>query len=494
MTLAADGSALPDSGFISDGVRTFSLAVLRGMQSAWDAHLGRAGISPRDCIAVPVRSDVRSAVTVLALLARGQSMLLWRQSLPMENGDIPAGILPSFCRYALVDSGSAVDVPDSTIGPGAFHVAPCARAAQAAAPAAPPFVYVATSGTTGVPKIAVFQHDTLLGNARNCIGRLRLGAADRIIIPVPLAHMYGLGAAFLPAVQAGAGIRLVGEANLVRYLQAEAEFEPTVAFLTPSFCHLLLKGRKQARPYRLTVLAGDLASERTFADYEQRHGCTVNLYGSTELGVISAGCPQDSFDVRRDTVGKPLPGVRLAPPAGESLAAQAPGELFPLRIDHPYGCAGYADDAGHPSMPKTLYEAGWYNTRDLGRLDGDGRIRVSGRFDHAVKRDGVLVAFADVERVLLQVDGIDRTIVLAGDAMTPRGRELVAVCIAVEGASMDAAALGRVARRQLPGHAVPDRFVFLKELPLTATAKPDRVALGTMISATKEDAANASSQ
>jgi acyl-coenzyme A synthetase/AMP-(fatty) acid ligase len=494
MTLATDGFACPGSGSISDGVRTFPFATLHEMQSAWDARLEREGISPRDCIVVPTRSDVRSAVTVLALLARGQSMLLWRQDLPIESGHIPAGILPSFCRYALVDSGSVGDIPGPTIGPEAFRIVPCMPAAQAAAPASSPFVYVATSGTTGVPKIAVFRHDALLCNARNCIGRLQLDARDRIIIPVPLAHMYGLGAAFLPGVQTGASIRLVGEANLLRYLQAEAEFEPTVAFLTPSFCHLLLKGRKQGRPYRLTVLAGDLASERIFADYEQRHGCTVNLYGSTELGVISAGCPQDSFEARRDTAGKPLPGVRLAPPAGEGLAAQAAGGLFPLRIDHPYGCAGYADDAGHPTMPKTLYEDGWYNTRDLGRLDDDGRIQVSGRFDHAVKRDGVLVAFADVERVLLQVDGIDRAIVLAGDGMTPRGRELVAVCVPAEGTSMDAAAFGRIARRQLPGHAVPDRFVFLKELPLTATAKPDRVALGTMLSATKEDAVNASSQ
>jgi acyl-CoA synthetase (AMP-forming)/AMP-acid ligase II len=219
-----------------------------------------------------------------------------------------------------------------------------------------------------------------------------------VVIPVALAHMYGLGAAFLPAALAGGSVRLIPEANLLSYVRAEAEWEPTVAFLTPSFCHLLVKGRKQSRPYRLTVLAGDAAAD-TFAVYERRHGCTVNLYGSTELGAIAAGSPDETFLVRRDTVGRPMLGVRLGPPdGGEAGVGQPAGQPLPLRFDHPYG-------------------------------------------------------------------------------------GLVAICTARPDATADAAdaaALRRSALEHLPGHAVPDRFVFVDELPLTATAKPDRTALAAM--------------
>jgi len=299
--------------------------------------------------------------------------------------------------------------------------------------------------------------------------------------------MYGLGAAFLPAVQAGASIRLVPEANLVRYVEAEADFDPTAAFLTPSFCHLLLKGRRQPRPYRLTVLAGDRVAERSFADNERRHGCTVALYGSTELGVIAAGNPLDSFENRRDTAGTPLRGVELE---AREAGGGSRDEAFPLRLRHSYAFAGYADDQGKPVMPSALCEGGWFSTRDLGSIDAEGRIRLSGRIDHTVKRDGMLVAFADVEHALQQLDAIDRVVVVPGGS-TPRGRELVAVCTLNAGAQREAAAMTRAARLCLPGHAVPDRFIFLDELPLTATAKPDRVALTTLATTPTEEAADA---
>lgn len=440
-------------------------------------------------MALPLATDARSAAALLALLARGQSMLLWRQPLVSETGAAGHGSLPAWCRYAMVEASADRDRSVPPTDPEGFSLFPVEGSATDGNERSP-FVYVATSGTTGKPKIVVYTHDALQGNAANAGRRLQVEVADRVMIPVPLAHMYGLGAAFLPAVQAGASIRLVPEANLIRYLEAEADFGPTVAFLTPSFCHLLLKGRRQARSYRLTVLAGDRAAERTFADNEQRHGCTVALYGSTELGVIAAGNPLDPYEHRRDTAGRPLTGVALEMPASQGYEEEPDRRPFPLRFRHPYAFSGYADEQGRPVMPMALCEDGWFATQDLGSLDAEGRLRLTGRVDHTVKRDGMLVAFADVEHALQQLDPIDRVVVVPGGA-TPRGRELVAVCTLAAGAPRDAGALVRSARALLPGHAVPDRFIFLDELPLTATAKPDRVALATLATTLKEDAADA---
>ena len=67
-----------------------------------------------------------------------------------------------------------------------------------------PKLYIKTSGSTGKPKIAVHSHYKLEGNVRNCVNRLGLNSNDRVAIPVPIYHMYGLGAAFLPSVSVGA--------------------------------------------------------------------------------------------------------------------------------------------------------------------------------------------------------------------------------------------------------------------------------------------------
>jgi acyl-CoA synthetase (AMP-forming)/AMP-acid ligase II len=130
--------------------------------------------------------------------------------------------------------------------------------------------------------------------------------------------------------------------------------------------------------------------------------------------------------------------------------------------------------------PPSLYEDGWYRTMDLGRVDATGRLQLAGRFDDSVKRDGFLVAFGDVERALQRLDAIERAVIVPG-GMTARGRELVAICTASGDVTPDAATLRRMALDHLPGHAVPDRILFVDALPLTATAKPDRLALAAMV-------------
>ena len=468
-------------GYISDERGAVTYEQVRDTAASWAAWLSENGVSRRECVALRVRTDARSGAILLALLDRGQSVLLWRQPIAVESGRLVPGVLPSFCRVGLVDTASDRGIRAVTAGPEGLRVVRTGQDFDAPDGAASPYVYLTTSGTTGSPKIVAYEPNSLLGNARNCLTRLKLNSSDRVMIPVALAHMYGLGAAFLPATLAGASVRLIPDANILSYVRAEAEFEPTVAFLTPTFCHLLVRGRKQARPYRLTVLAGDVADEHTFAAYEQRHGCTIYLYGSTELGAISAGSPNATFLERRDTAGIPLPGVRLAPPDGGKAPTSQPIEQpFPLRFDHPYGCAGYAGRDGTPVKPPSLYQDGWYHTMDLGRVDATGRLQLAGRFDDSVKRDGFLVAFADVERALQRLEAIDRAVVVLG-GLTARGRELVAICTASHDVTADIATLRRSALEHLPGHAIPDRFIFVEDLPLTATAKPDRLALAAMV-------------
>jgi acyl-coenzyme A synthetase/AMP-(fatty) acid ligase len=136
-------------------------------------------------------------------------------------------------------------------------------------------IYLRTSGSTGSPKMAAHLHTKLMGNAFNCVERLGLTSEDRIAITVPIFHMYGLAAAFLPGFVVGASIDLQKGADLLRYLEEKKEFVPNVTFLTPTLCQTLLKGRKSPRAYQLTVVAGDGFREDTFTKYESCFGCLV---------------------------------------------------------------------------------------------------------------------------------------------------------------------------------------------------------------------------
>ena len=152
-------------------------------------------------------------------------------------------------------------------------------------------------------------------------GKARPVASDRVAIPVPIAHMYGFGAAFVPAVLAGASIDLQPNANVLRYLAREPDFDPTVAYLAPSFGDALVRVRKAPRPYRLTIMAGDRLTGELFDGYEALHGRLVNLYGSTELGRGRGRRPGGS---RRDPPqpDRAVPPRRLALPHARARPAQ----------------------------------------------------------------------------------------------------------------------------------------------------------------------------
>jgi acyl-CoA synthetase (AMP-forming)/AMP-acid ligase II len=453
---------LPDrasSHVITDGTGAVAYSELPAVFAGLDDLLARHGVGPHDCLAVVGKSGVQPAGALLYLLARKRPCLLWPSQVTEENGRFRTHDMPPFCDFALL----AAD--------GLYQLAVRERSRPRPRAPSAPWVYVCTSGTSGVPKIAVYRPEKLLGNACNCVNRLRLTADDRIVVPLPIAHMYGLGAAFLPAVLAGASVHLLPNANLLTFLEAEERFDPNVAFLTSSFGHMLVMGRRSSRPYRLTILGSDRIDENMFARYEKRHGCTVAIYGSTELGAVAASDPLDPFPTRRDTVGRLLGGVRLR------LTEEGV-----LSFAHPYACAGYADDLGEPFVPADLARDGWYQTRDRGQLDDQGCLRVLGRADHCVKRDGLLVAFADVERALGRIEDIERAVVLGAET-TPRGKALVACCVSRASAAPDPGVLRSACSAVLPAYAVPDRFVFLEEIPMTASGKPDRRALEALLAA-----------
>ncbi len=334
-------------------------------------------------------------------------------------------------------------------------------------------IWLRSSGTTGTPKWVMHETGSYYRNARAMEARLKLAAEDRVMIPVPINHGYGLGAAFIPSVQAGAAIRLVARGNPLMIFQAQRSFEPTVMYLVPSQCRSIMAlGRKAGRA-RLIVVAGDRLTAEEAAAFEADHGQLVNHYGSTELGAVTAGVPDGPAELRHLTAGPPMDGVRLAIEHQAQPDPAAEG-AEPMRLIHPAALMGYTDPA---TGALVTHAPEVWSTGDLVRVhedsDGGSWVEVMGRFDHAVKRDGLLVHLGQIEGSLSRAKGVALSAV-APVGQSRRGIGLSAfVTLSRPGAATIEEMLSHC-RNDLPPRAVPDHLHILDEMPMLSSGKVDR--------------------
>lgn len=474
--------------FITDGQIICKYEDILKFFEHFDRLFLERGINIEYSLVLECENSTPTALVLLYLLSKGHNFLLVPKEAKTSEKQASKQSIPNFCRYRLVaesltEDGEVVDLtqPDRFLhfSENEQWSGKCEENDRAGQK-----LYLRTSGSTGTPKMAAHSHTKLIENALNCVQRLELQSDDRVAIPVPIYHMYGLGAGFLPSVLAGASIDLQKGANLLRYLQRENEFNPNVAFMTPIFCETLVKGRKSPRPYRFTVAAGDRIREQTFAKYESQFGCLVKLYGSTEMGAIAAASPNDDREVRASSVGLPMSGVQMRLQKKQAESTDEIKEEGELWCHHAYGFDGYVDTDGKP-INQSENDDNWFYTKDFGRISSDGRVEVLGRCDHSINRDGLLVFFSDVEKAIETILGID-SVVVVSQGESQRGKGLVAYCVLTKGTNISETDIRAACFEMLPKRAIPDRILLVNSLPLLPNGKVDRQKLVGMADSAEE--------
>ncbi len=449
---------------ITDGTFTVTYRELGGLLDETAATLNASSVHPSDCLSVECANSVAAGVLLLTLMREGYSFVLVP---PGITGDIKP--VPLFCRYTISVGADAAPSPASAFMTVASNPAWNGRSVPAGK------LLLRTSGSMGASKIVVHAHDMLMGNAANCVRKYGFRATSRCAIPVPIAHMYGFGAEFLPAIQVGASIDIQDKANLLKYLDREKKFQPTIAFVTPAICEMLLKGYKTQRDnYHVIVTSGQRIGEETFAAFDRMvSGRLINQYGSSEMGATAACDPGDSFEERQLGIGKPMHGVDLRIGEGD------PGELY---VRHPYGYDGYLDETG--AWIRQVEANEWYRTGDLARADNSGAIKVLGRAGTSVNRDGYLVLLEDVERIVEQLSEVAQAVVTVAPGASVRGERIAAFCTLKDEMVLDGQALRSLCFDRMPRHALPDEFHIRSTLPLLASGKVDRRSLAAELNLT----------
>lgn len=444
---------------LSDAHRQVTYAEIPALLDRIDDLWTRHGIQASQPIALECSQSVAGALAVLHVLHRGYDVVL----LPEPSETVPRSV-PSFCTHVVTATEEAAE-DGAGFPEGHLQITANEGYAEEALIAGfeGPDIFLRTSGSTGASKLARMSHVKWLQNASRCVERWGLEAQDRVAIPVPIFHAYGLGAAFLPGLLVGASMDLIADFNILRYLEREKRFEPNVAFLTPSLCNMFVKVRKSDRPYRMSVTGGDKIRPETVTAFEARFGPLLNLYGSGEMGAISSSSPNDPADQRLGTAGYAMPGVDLRILDGGKLSCRRPDSF-----------AGYLvqDEEGWRFTPRD----GAFETGDLARIRDDGYVEILGRLATSVNRDGRRVVLAEVEAAVEGIEACGQAVVV-GEGESRRGTRLVAFCVAEKGVETTAEQLRKQCFDRLPPYSVPDEVVLLDAVPLLPSGKVDRRAL-----------------
>jgi fatty-acyl-CoA synthase len=336
-----------------------------------------------------------------------------------------------------------------------------------------------TSGSTAAPKGVILNHGSVVENGFHIGQRMRLTAADRVWLAVPLFWSFGSANA-LPALLTHGGAFVLQESfepgEALRLLDEE---RCTVYYGMANMARALLEHPDRRRRALATMRTGLTIGlpediDMTIEAVSARELC--NVYGSTETyGNCAVTDAHDPLALRRLTQGRPLPGMTIRvvdPETGRPLDPDTVGEL---RVKG-HVTPGYYRDMG---QTRAAFDAdGYFVTGDLGLVGHDGRVRFHGRLKEMIKTAGMNVAPLEVEAVLLAHAAVKQAYVV-GVPDRARGEVVVAAIEVHEDAAVSAETLAVYCRERLAGYKVPTRFVFRRgdEFPRTPTGKVQKPRL-----------------
>jgi fatty-acyl-CoA synthase len=332
-----------------------------------------------------------------------------------------------------------------------------------------------TSGTTGNPKGATLSHCNILNNGYLTGEAMRLTPADKLCIPVPLYHCFGMVLAVLACVSHGVTMVFPGEAfdpqqtlQTVQDERCTALHGVPTMFITeldhPNFSSFdlssLRTGIMAGAPCPIEVM------KRVISDMHMRD--ILIAYGQTELSPINnITLPDDSLERRTETVGRAMPWVevKVIDEAGHVVPVGEKGEIC---------TRGYSVMQGYWNDPEktaeTIDAAGWLHSGDIATMDAFGYVRIVGRIKDMIIRGGENVYPREVEEYLYQHPAISEVQVF-GIPDKKMGEEVCAWVQVNEGATLSADDIKAFCKDQITHFKIPRHIRFVSEYPMTVTGK-----------------------
>lgn len=332
-----------------------------------------------------------------------------------------------------------------------------------------------TSGTTGFPKGATLSHYNILNNGYMVGESLGLTEHDRLVIPVPLYHCFGMVMGNLGCLTHGSTMIYPGDAfDPLATLAAVAEEKATALYGVPTMFIAELDHPRRHEfdlsSLRTGIMAGATCPIEVMRRViDEMHMAEVQIaYGMTETSPVSLQTgPDDGLELRVTTVGRTQPQL-------ESKIVDADGRIVPRGQIGELCTRGYSVMLGYWNNPLATTDAidpgRWMHTGDLAAMDEEGYVRIVGRSKDMIIRGGENIYPREVEEFFFTHPAVADVQVI-GIPCSRYGEELVAWVQLHPGHDATAEALRDWARARIAHFKVPRHFRFVSEFPMTVTGK-----------------------
>ena len=462
--------------------RTLTYGAMRERVLRIAGALVAYGVQPGDRVAARVAKSPDGLMLYLGAVAAGAAFLPLNPAYTASEvayfvddaeprlivcdtfeADTMRGLGASVLTLGPDGSGSLVDAAETVVA-----IEPVARRADDLA------AILYTSGTTGRSKGAMITHGNLVSNAEALADIWLFTEADRLLHALPTYHTHGLFTAFNTVLAAGASLLFLSRFEPDDVLAAMPQ--ATAIMGVPTYYTRLLDRSGLTRDVtagiRLFVSGPAPLLAETHRRFVERTGHAIlERYGMTETG-MNASNPYDG-ERRPGSVGFPLPGVCIRVVDGDGLEV-ARGDIGSIEVRGPNVFAGY-----WRNPDKTAAEFrpdGFFVTGDLGTIDAQGYLHISGRGKDLVISGGFNVYPKEVE---LAIDGLDGVLESAVIGVPHRdlGEAVVAVVVPAPGAALDASALRDAVAGKLARYKLPKRVIAVDELPRNSMGKVQKALL-----------------
>ena len=338
-----------------------------------------------------------------------------------------------------------------------------------------------TSGTTGFPKGATLSHHNILNNGYFVAEAIRLCAGERLCIPVPLYHCFGMVMGNLGCITHGATMVYPAEGfDPLATLQAVEEEACSALYGVPTMFIAMLGhaefGRFRFPALRTGIMAGSPCPIEVMKQVIEKMGMgeVTIAYGMTETSPVSfQSSVDDSVERRVATVGRVQPHleVKIIDAEGRIVARGETGELCTRGYSV---MLGYWDDEARTA--EAIDAAGWMHTGDLATLDAEGYGNIVGRIKDMVIRGGENIYPREIEEFLYRHPAVQDVQVI-GVPDAKYGEELCAWIVLRTGEVLTPEDIQAFCSGQIAHYKIPRHIRFVEGFPTTVTGKVQKFAM-----------------